>query len=358
MSAIRTSLVALVIFGGLGCAGVDDSATPVGGRDAAAGVMSEVRKAAEQPPCHASNLIDLDPRPTDMLILLDRSGSMETAFGSGSRYQALATLLGDLVTTYQQHIRFGYMEMPGRSGCEGQAVGCCASPPSVELAPDNAPAVLAAIANAAPVEGNTPTASALLQAKTYYDALDDGVNNRFVLLATDGVPDCTLSGTLSQGAGDVSSACLDALAEVQGLVAAGAKVIVLSVADEGAASTGGTNCLDTLAHAGGAAISPGSPGYYSVATPEQLRTAIEQSFGAEDQPSCVVKLPSVDTSRPVIVELDGNAIPNDLYRGWHFDYSLTQPAIRVTGEYCDRIQTFQFSSFEVEYSGCEMPAPP
>jgi hypothetical protein len=253
------------------------------------------------------------------------------------------------------------MEMPGRSGCDDQPVACCASPPTVELAVGNAAAMTSAIAAAAPVGGETPTASALLAAKTYFDRLDDGIDNRSVLLATDGVPNCTLSGALSDGASRTAPACLDALVEVQNLVASGIKVVVLSVGAGGAATSEAASCLDVLAHAGGAALSPGSPGYYGAADPDQLRVAIERIFGAVGRPSCLLPVPPDAKKGLIAVYLDGNEIPevaNDLADGWCRNCSGNPADIRITGAYCDRIQHFQVDGFEARYQlGCEPPLP-
>jgi hypothetical protein len=369
--ALRSSFVALSVVGGLACAGIGP-APEQGGRKDGGGILLDVKNAADQQPCVVVGAMPIAPRPADVLILFDRSGSMDAAFGAGSRYQALAALVSDLVTSYQGHVRFGYMEMPGRTGCVNQSLGCCASPPSVELALGNALAMTTAIRQAVPLGGNTPTASALLAARVYFDQLDDGIDNRYVLLTTDGPPSCTLSGTLSEGNGRTAPACLDALVEVQGLVASGVKVLVLAVGAEvgggggagagAGAGAGGEGCLDALAHAGGAALSPGAPGYYSAANPDQIEAAIEQIFGAVGQPSCVVPLPPDAKQGTIAVYLDGYEIPevpNDLADGWCRNCSPNPADIRITGAYCEQIQRFQVDGFEVHYEvGCAPPLPP
>lgn len=344
---------AVLIGAGPGCARIDDAVdgAPPPPRDAGIGIVFDL--SSESQGCVAQWTASLTPRPADLLILFDRSDSMNMAFGSGSRYQALSGLLSDVVNRYQSRVRFGYEEMPGRGPCEGQPDACCASSPSVPLALDNAPALVAAFAQAAPVAGSTPTAAALLQARSYYDALDDGIDNRYVLLATDGVPSCTLAGALAAGADSSSGACLDALAEVQGLVTVGVKVIVLAVGEDAAASSDQTGCLDLLAHAGGAALSPGSPGYYSASDPDLLQSAIAQIFGAVGRPSCVLDMSAVDNPTLAAVYLDGQEIPvvpapGD---GWHWESSSSHYSIRITGAYCEEIQDYRVSSYEVKY-GC------
>jgi hypothetical protein len=359
--AARPSLFALfAAVAGLACAGVDHRTQHE--RKDAGGILFDARKADDELPCSATGVMPLAPRPADVLVLLDRSSTMDTAFGAGSRQQALAEQLSDLVVSYQRHVRFGFMEMPGKTGCEGQAGGCCVFRPLVDPALGNAAAMSVAIAEAAPVGGNTPTAAALLAAKIYFDRLDDGIDNRFILLATDGVPTCTLSGALSDGTLRTSPACSDALAEVESLVSSGVKVVVLSVGSELAGNTA-SGCLDALAHAGGAAFSPGSPGYYAAADPAQLRTEMERIFGAVGRPSCALPLPPGAKKGLIAVYLDGQQIPEvetTLADGWCRSCSgIFTTDILVTGAYCERIQRFEVDGFEAQYeTGCEVPPPP
>jgi len=244
--------------------------------------------------------------------------------------------------------------MPGRQGCAGQAIAaCCASPPSVAVAADSAAAVVAAIASAAPVEGSTPTGPALQEACAYYDALADGIEDRYILLATDGEPTCTLAGTLASGSTPEAGACADALAEVAALVASGVRVIVLGVGAEiSDSTTGDFACLDAMAHAGGAAASPGTPGYYAASDPDQLRLALEQIFGGVARGSCTVHFKAtVDDYSTIGVFLDGQRIPRTTGNGWWLDTSQVPPVVHITGTYCDRIQSFQVKTVEARY-GC------
>lgn len=323
-----------------------------------------MRLPTDKAPCIESALMKIRPVATDVLVLLDRSSTMSVALGSGSRYQAVVGVLTDLVTAYQAHVRFGYMEMPGRSGCETQVPACCVSPPSVPVALGNASAMISAFNQSAPLSGATPTAAALFVAGRYYVSNKDYVTNRYVLLATDGVPSCTSLGALTRGGSDSSAACTDAKAQVEALGSVGVKVLVLSVGPDSAADEEDSDCLEALAKAGGAAPPRGKHSYYTTEDPAQLQEALEQIFGVVAEPSCLLSIPEVDREAPVRVLLDGQEIPYDAVDGWGWSDSST---VQVTGAYCKQIQQFQVKSFEASYygcgecidrGGCESPPPP
>ncbi len=347
--------VALAVAGSGACAGVDDvvvdAAVATDAQEVAKTDTLEVRPPGcwDDPPLSE----DFDPRRADVLILLDRSGSMETAFGSGTRYQAISAALASVVQTYASHVRFGFQEMPGRQGCDSSSLAaCCVSPPLVPVADGNAEAIVAAVSAAAPLDGNTPTAGALRAAREYYQGLDDGVDNRYVLLATDGVPNCDIAGALAPSAtsNDRSAGCADAVAEVDALVGLGIRVIVLAMGQELADDVNDSiACLDALAHAGGASASPGSPGFYATTDPEDLEFAIEQIFGGVTSPSCRIQLTQIPdhySVRDEAVLLDGQPIDPG---NWVWDKSQKPPSVVITGSDCERIQHFQVSQITVKF---------
>ena len=306
--------------------------------------------------CTAGPPMNLNASVVDVLIVFDGSESMGIGFGQGTRYSVLAAVLSNLVDAYQSRIRFGFAQFPGANSlCQGRAVaGCCAGPPSAGVAPDNGVVVQEALKNVLPLAGNTPTALALQRAREYYAGLADYVSKRYVLLATDGLPSCTLSGALSSSQpadadGGVPSACQDAVDQVDALAHDHITVMVVAVgAEPNDDPEGSPECLEQMAQAGGMP-------YYSAASPDDLQTTIEQIFGGVERTSCSFELTPPPTSPDLVsVYLDGQQIPRNQEDGWDFDSAGDAGAtqdIRIYGEYCHRIEHFRYSSIQARY-GC------
>jgi hypothetical protein len=348
-------LLALLMVGAGTCADVDDFVASSPSADAA-GFSNDQGPARPPSLCVAPTPDPLELHPIDVLILLDRSGSMDMAYGAGTRYQAVAAALSDAVATYSAHVRFGFQEMPGRQGCGDALAGaCCASPPLVGFADGNAQTVADAIAAAQPMDGSTPTAASLRLALEYYKTHDDGIanSNRYVLLVTDDAPNCTLAGAFSNGESSdaLSGACVEARDEVSALVSLGVRVIVLSAGIGLSDDASGDNvCLDALAHAGGVAASPGYPGFFTPNDLQHLHLAIERLFGGKVRPSCSVRFPAKVTSTlGMAVLLDGREIPRDQADGWQLDSQTLPQSVLITGAYCAQIRTFQVTKVEVRY---------
>lgn len=355
--ARRLSPLVLAVAG-VACA-AGGAAPAVDGGPAAAARLPPAEGG--RPACRdVTRPLPVDPRPADVLVLFDRSASMSTEFGGGTRYSVQAEILGDLVEAYQDKIRFGLQVFPSRGPCaDGQLAGCCAEPPRVPVGPGAADAIRGAIEEAAPVGGNTPTAGALRLARLYYASLDDGVAERYVLLSTDGRPSCSAAGRLAEADAldadgrRVAGACHDALVEVQALREAGVKVIVLGVGPGLDADPGGRpGCLDEIAQKGGAPRPGGRPSFFPATDPAELEAALQRIFGAVARPTCTLALsaPAPDPGQ-VMVLVDGREIPRDREHGWDFDPPGDARRIRIFGLYCRRLERFQVREVEVRF-GC------
>jgi hypothetical protein len=295
-----------------------------------------------------------DHRLADVLVLFDRSGSMTTEFGNGTRYSVEAALLSDLLGVYQDKLRFGFQAFPAKDDCTGRAPGCCAIPPAVPVGDLQAAPMIAAIAEAAPVSGSTPTALALDQALQYFQKLDDGVPLRYLLLATDGRPSCDAGGHLAEAdvvdsnGARVAGACFDALAAVARLTAMGVKVIVLGIGPGLADDPGGVpSCLEDLAAMGGLPRQEGQPAFFSGTDPDRLESALQQIFAGAARPSCGLTLPDRPADpHQVTVVLDGATIPQDDHEGWSFD-AADPRHIEINGTYCRQVTRFEVRTLEV-----------
>jgi hypothetical protein len=170
------------------------------------------------PGCAASSQ-HAELRTVNMLILLDKSGSMgKPGLGStASKWEAMRSALNTALTKARLTINFGLDLFPRAdvaSGCTGEA--CCQTsavgePLTVPVGPgsDTVPAILSTLDATTPA-GGTPMAAALSRALNYYTAGDGSglIGDKYVLLVTDGGPNCD-TAAVSACEGDKCTRNLD-----------------------------------------------------------------------------------------------------------------------------------------------------
>jgi len=122
--------------------------------------------------------------PPDVLVVLDRSGSM--GYGPYYNWDAAVPAVNNLVTSFEGQIRFGLELFPSDSSC-GVDV------PQVGIGDETAAAIAGVLAATSP-NGATPMAQALLQARSYLNGIDPA-KAKYVVLVTDGYPTCASSTT-------------------------------------------------------------------------------------------------------------------------------------------------------------------
>ncbi len=302
------------------------------------------------------------PKPANVLVLFDRSGSMSRGFGTTTRFEAAKTLLGEVAWAYQDRIRFGFQQFPKSGGCgEGTASSsCCAQPPSVPMGPFAAAMLGEAMVAAGPVEGNTPTSEALRFAAAYFATVNDGISERYVLLSTDGEPSCLADGSLGKdlvrSGQRLEGPCVDALKEVAALRMAGVKVIVLGIGNDLVLSEqGAPSCLEDMARAGGVAREgTGGPGFFSATNPKELERALQRIFGAVIQPSCVVAMSEPAPHAPsVSVFFDDQQVPFDQSGkdGWLWVEGKEGQVLQLVGKFCQKLERLQVQQVEIR-QGC------
>lgn len=285
------------------------------------------------PQCLAGDFTLKRATPAVMLVL-DRSASMASGFGSGTRWSTLRSALATTLPALGEDVELGAFLYPAA----GQA-GQCAVPDAPALSPraGQVNAVKALLASSTP-GGATPTADAIDAAANALDQSIAADEPRALVLATDGAPNCNpglspASCTCIDGRACVSSErCLDdarTAARLRSWAASGVPTWVIGIATEPTLS----GVLNTLAVAGGRPKA-GGQAFFSAASPAELTVAFDE-LQAQLR-SCVFLSPSVpDVGGAFGVTLDGVTIDADPANGWIWG-ALERGELVLRGAACAR----------------------
>lgn len=245
----------------------------------------------------------LEPVAPDVMLVLDRSKSMTTSFGSSTRWQTLVSALTTVLPPVDSEIAFGLYLFPSASGEQ------CAVSSTPELYPQvNQVTTLLTRLRTSAMAGGTPTSEALSAAASHL-ASD---RPRAMVLATDGLPNC---------AGD--EATLNTLADLSN---EGIPTWVIGIGDD----INGDALLDAMAIAG---ARPPRASANSASELEAAFTAIRDELS-----TCTFTSPSIpDDGGSIIVTLDGAIVPQDAsgVSGWTWT-SLERGELTLRGEWCSR----------------------
>jgi hypothetical protein len=214
---------------------------------------------------------------------------------------------------------------------------CGVSPSvAVPIAPGNAAAIAAAVAGRTSANGGlasgtqTPTRAAMNAAANYLSVVADP-NPKFVLLATDGMPNCPQSGNMNN---DDSVAALQAVTAAR---AAGFSTFVVGIGLQiGAADT----TLSAMAVAGGYPRA-GAPSYYPVGSADELVTTLRSLVNIARTCRFALGPPPPDGSLDAIDVLgDGTTIPRDPTHTNGWDYAdATHTSIDLHGAACTAVSS-------------------
>jgi hypothetical protein len=266
----------------------------------------------------------------DVLLVLDKSGSMGDPLGNGgqSKMDVMKQAVQQVLPAQNASIHFGLELYPSDNACG-------ATSPVAPVLPNNANNVVLQVSGVQP-GGSTPTYKALDEARSYYGSTQVNPDGRFVLLATDGLPNCNGSDPQNPS-NDLT------LNAARNLVQAGIKVFVIGFGDVSAADPA---FLSALAQAGG------TGDFFAANSPQQLQAALASISGTVTQASCSFELetrPQDETK--LAVTLDGNDVPRDPSHGTGWDYDASTNTITFYGSTCDQIQSGTGSNVGVDY-GC------
>jgi len=310
--------------------GDDGTATGTGGGSGSGGGPG-TGGPVEEPSCDEVTPITIEPaQPPDMLLVVDKSGSMNDDLQTGGRkWPVMRGALSRLVADFEAGINFGLTLYPTGSECTlGNVL--------VSPAAGAAGVINAALLVTVP-EGGTPTDTTLAGALDYYRRVPANPGGRFVLLATDGQPNCGGRNSDEETVDESVAAIADLLSE-------GITTYVLGFGDGVANDT-----LQRMATAGG------TGSFFAANSPAELETALAAIADELVLPSCTLTLTEVpDDDQRLAVFFDDVAIPRSpgLEDGWEYDAGAN--AITLYGSACETLQSGAVDQVRVDY-GCSGP---
>ena len=317
------------------------------------------------------------PKKVNMLIVLDRSGSM----AEDQKWSAMKNALRSALGAVENDINFGLELYPtpelggqviDRLSC-GQVGNCCEMPSDIEMnvpvgTGADAVSTIAQTLDATEPGGGTPTTRALERALDYFTkgAGKDLEGEKYVLLATDGGPNCdsTLSCgkdmctfNLDDAARDCTSTsadnnccagsglgCVDAdnvIGSIQALAQNSINTFVVGIPGSEAYSS----FLNDFAEAGQQTSDDATYRYFRVDDVAEL-TSVFQSITRQLVTSCNLQTETVPAVGPVVV-IDCEEVASqvmgaagqsgtDPVYNWLWEPNSTQ--ITLVGDTCTRVQ--------------------
>jgi len=280
--------------------------------------------------------------PADILLLLDRSGSMrERPSGSTAtttKWELVVPALSGVITATDAGIAWAYKSFP-----EGTGTACASGSVSpaidVEMAPANAAKVNDAIMATTPDGNGTPTGDAIKAAATYLMGLNDGARHS-ILLATDGEPSCPTGS---------SAAATYAIQAVTDAATAGISTFVVGIATSNKSSTA---TLNQLADAGGSPVKstdPAAPHYYLASTSDDLIKSLQTITGKVASCDFTFKMPPPVPDN-IAVDVEGVRLPKSDTDGWSYMDSGFH-GIRINGAACEKLQKAAVGAVQITF-GC------
>lgn len=247
-------------------------------------------------PCQVEKT-NIVPTPSDVLLVLDKSGSMSMQkwdhddnpqTPTVTRWNSLHGVVESIVTKFNKTVNFGVKLYPKIDAGSYEDVGACIVNPGVEVevAPMNAAKVLAGIPAAEfAVLGGTPMETGLKEAYKYLQALDPN-KQRFALMVADGEISKTCAGEVYK----------EALGAVKGAHDMGIPTYVVGIDVDPMVSAD----LQSLATAGGKSNPNNPQGFYETTSQIELQAALQQIV--DDTLSCVIDVVP-EPSEPELFEV-------------------------------------------------------
>ena len=296
--------------------------------------------------------------PPHILILLDASDSMNESAsgttcaqgcGAASKWAETVAAIKATVSRTDIAVSWGLKFFPDTDGACSVAPLGVAVPPG----PGNAAAIATALDGRTSANGgisnggSTPTRAAENAAVSYFST-QTNPNPKFILLATDGLPNCV--------AGQTDTATDDSAGAVQSVEnarAAGYPTFVVGVGI-GIGNPTADATLNQMATAGGYPRAA-SPAYYPVASTAELESVLNTAVSTSW--SCTFAIPTPPTNdgtttrSHIGVRIDGTTIPRDNTHTNGWDYSDgSMMSIQLFGTSCDAVSAGEVHKVTVYFN--------
>jgi hypothetical protein len=270
--------------------------------------------------------VPIVPPDADILFVVDRSGSMDWAAAgtSNSRWLELRNAMTAVLPSVDD-LQTALLTFPRMDGTTERYNCSVSSTFDLPLATSNGTAINARLLAVDPRAGDTPTPQALETARAYLASLPATSRPRFIVLATDGLPEPNCGSTIP--------ATIAAINNIRSTL--GVDTFVLGiVGPDNTGSTAGIPALrdglNMMADAGGRART-GAIRYYEAVDGAALNRSLRAILASATD--CSVDLSSVPT-RPSAIEVfqNGARVPPG-------EFALTGARLEMMGTWCDAIRS-------------------
>ena len=277
-------------------------------------------------------VVVLRASPVEVVLTIDRSGSMTWAFdgaspgpGELSRWETLRLALVEPLASFDARVEVGAKFFPSRSLRPTPESCLVTDSLDIGIGPGRGDAILSFFSRFDPA-GNTPIGPAVSRATDALRASSpSGEAAQFIVLATDGQPSCP-DPDGSRSPVELALESVRAAHEDYGI-----DVFVIGIASTGPEVA----TLEALARVGGRARPGGGPSYYDARDPEALDAVLGGI--ARDLAQCAFEVPVPPTDMDQVrVLIGGEEIRQDATRANGWDWMTPgRTQLGLFGPACD-----------------------